>query len=491
MTWTRPVAAGSDTLDWRERLAEAWSRTVWDDTEGLSPLRRRVRTHLRALETAVRSFDADLIQLRANALTYRTLLSLVPFLAVVFSLFQAFGGLEAAERALQRRILQNLAPGAAAAVMEHVGGFLDRVSSGAVGGAGVVFLFYTVVSLLTTIEESFNALWQVEKVRSFFSRFVTYWAMMTVGPVLFALSFSITSAARSHDLVVGLTEAVPGAGWLVLVGFQFVPWLITWTGMTLLYLIVPNTQVRWRAAAGGGILAGTLWELGKLGFTWASSNLFRYDAVYGAFAALAVLLLWLQVGWLIVLTGCKIAYALQHERALVRQRTAVDLGPAEREALAVFCMIEVARTFLTGERRPTAEELAARTRVFDIQRQVLNPLIARGLLVAMTDDRPQAAAARAGDEAVESYVPGRDPSRIALKEVIDAFRHQGASVELGSDAGSAFVRRLMERLEQATESGLGDLSLAEAVRRVESGQAEPAPGRLAAVELRPPRKESP
>jgi membrane protein len=197
------------------------------------------------------------------------------------------------------------------------------------------------------------------------------------------------------------------------------------------------------------------------------------------------------VGWLIVLTGCKIAYALQHERALVRQRTAVDLGPAEREALAVFCMIEVARTFLTGERRPTAEELAARTRVFDIQRQVLNPLIARGLLVAMTDDRPQAAAARAGDEAVESYVPGRDPSRIALKEVIDAFRHQGASVELGSDAGSAFVRRLMERLEQATESGLGDLSLAEAVRRVESGQAEPAPGRLAAVELRPPRKESP
>jgi len=489
MRRTHPVPAGSDARDWRERLARAWSRAVWDEAEGLSPQRRRIRTHLRALETAVRSFDADLIQLRANSLTYRTLLSLVPFLAVVFSLFQAFGGLEAAERVLQRRILQNLAPGAAAAVMEHVGGFLDRVSSGAVGGVGVVFLFYTVVSLLTTIEESFNALWQVEKVRSFFSRFVTYWAMMTVGPVLFALSFSITSAARSHEVVVGLTDAAPGAGWLVLMGFQFVPWMITWVGMTLLYLIVPNTQVRWRAAAGGGILAGTLWELGKLGFTWASSNLFRYDAIYGAFAALAVLLLWLQVGWLIVLTGCKVAYALQNERALVRQRAAVALGPDEREALAVFCMVEVARAFLTGTRRPTAEELAARTRVFDIQRQVLNPLISRGLLVAMTDERPQAAAERAGDEPVESYVPGRDPSRIALKEVLDAFRHEGAAVELGSDPGSTFVRKLMERLDQSAESALGELSLAEAVRRIESGQAEPAPGRLAAVESRHPRKE--
>lgn len=123
--------------------------------------------------------------------------------------------------------------------------------------------------------------------------------MVTVGPVLLALSLSPTSAAQSHSAVAGLDALAPGSAGVL---SAFVPWGISFAALTLLYQIVPNTHVNWRAALGGGLAAGTLWELGKLGFTWASTRLFGYGAVYGSLGALPVFLLWLQTGW-----GCSAA----------------------------------------------------------------------------------------------------------------------------------------------------------------------------------------
>ncbi|HUG55270.1 MAG TPA: YhjD/YihY/BrkB family envelope integrity protein [Vicinamibacteria bacterium] len=474
--------------DWKDWLSRRWDEAVWQARPEEGAVSQRFRAHLRAAEAAVLSFGADRITLRANALTYRTLLSLAPFLAVAFSVFKAFGGLHAAEEALQRRVLQNLAPGAAAAVMEHVDAFLGRISEGAVGGLGVLVLFFTVVSLLTAIEQSFNALWQVDKVRPFLDRFVTYWAMITVGPILMALSFTLTSAARSSTLVGSVVSRVPGAGGVVFATMPLVPWLITCAAVTSLYLIVPNARVKWRCALGGGLMAGTLWEFGKVVFTWASAHLFRYDAIYGSFAALVVLLLWLQIGWVIVLFGCKVAYALQHERALVAGRAGGMLSPAEREALAVRCLLEAARAFLSGTRGPTAEELAAGTAVLDIRKQVLNPLVARGLLVMVAEERTP------GEEREERYLPGRDPEAITLKEPIDAIRCAGAGgLEIEEAAGSAggrhaadrdsvelFASELARRVDEALASATAGLTVAEAVRRIAPRPAE-TPGRASAA----------
>jgi membrane protein len=150
--------------------------------------------------------------------------------------------------------------------------------------------------------------------------------------------------------------------------------------LTLLYQIVPDTHVNWRAALGGGLAAGTLWELSKLGFTWASTRLFRYGAVYGSLGALPVFLLWLQVGWVIVLLGCKVAYGLQNARALREERTQLEVSGLGRELLGLRCMLEVARAFLKGEPAPSAETLAAGTMsALGAEQEVLNRLTEAGL----------------------------------------------------------------------------------------------------------------
>jgi membrane protein len=459
-----------DPLEWAEttlrRVLGWWRRLIWEDaarTQGW--LRRELRLHVRAWENAVLSYKPELIHMRANALTYRTLLALVPLLAVAFSMFDAFGGLEASERALRQQILDNLAPGSAAVAVEWIESFAERYSAGAIGGVSVVVLFVTAVALLTAIEEAFNGLWNVARVRPFLNRFVIYWALVTVGPVLLALSFSLTSAFRSNALLTRLETWLPGEGLLAEMSLRALPWVISCCALTMLYLIVPNTRVGVRAAIGGGVLAGTLWELAKMGFTWASASLFSYSAIYGSFAALPVFLIWLQLAWTVVLLGCKVTYGLQYSRALLEERTGLQAGPALREFIAVRSMVEVSRSFLRGEGPAGPWNLAETLHVpLEIQKSVVNDLVDAGLLLAVPDDGQRQ---RRPDAPGEGYVPGRDAGTIRIRDVLDAIRSRGsAPVELhAEDETSAWVRDLLSRSEEAAGAVSG-LTLAEAVERL-------------------------
>ena len=458
-----------DVLEW-------WHRTVWAEASSERPwIWKRFLVYVRAGENAIRSYERDHIPMRAHALTFRTLLGLVPFLAVAFSLFQAFGGLEASEQRLQETIIANLAPGSASIARDYIHTFVGRISAGAIGGVGVIVLFLTVVSLLTYIEQSFNAMWKVGQVRPFFSRFVTYWAMVTVGPVLLALSFSMTSAARSQIFVSHLDEWFPGGQATVELLFRFVPWVFTWVGMTLLYQIVPNTRVRWRAAVGGGVLAGTLWEVGKLAFTWASARLFSYSAVYGSFGALPVFLLWIQIGWTIVLLGCKVTYGLQYSRALQDERAEFRAGPAVRELLALRSMLMVARAYVKGLPPPTTEELAASSPApLGIEKEILNQLVRARLLLSTPDDAPRRQQGQASRVADERFVPGRDAGLITLKQIVDVIRREGKSPEdvAAPDALTVFARDLLQRSDAAAATVTERLTLSQAVARLEAGAAE-------------------
>jgi membrane protein len=459
--------------DLGRRVARWWRREIWEEPlKHASPLGATGRALLRAWAEAFRSFGSDQIEMRAHALTFRTLLSLVPLLAVAFSLFQAFGGLEAGEETLREALARNLAPGAAATAMEYVEGFVSRISAGAIGGTAVVFLFLTVVSLLSSMESSMNALWGIEKGRSFLSRFVVYWAMITVGPVLLALSLSMTSAGQSQAVLQRLDVAVPGTARVLL---ALVPWMFTGAGMTLVYVIVPNTHVRWRAALGGGLVAGTLWEIGKVAFTWASANLFRYNAIYGSFGTLPVFLLWLQVGWIVVLLGCKMTFVLQHSRGLRDERLQLEVGPEGRQFLALSCMIEIARAHQTGRRPPTLHDLLPGTRAaLKAEKDVLGRLIDTGLLYSVS---VPAHDGEGGDDGEEGYVPARDPALITPEEVVRALRLSGATAE-DLDTGepaSTLARETLERADAEAAGVTASLSLADAARRLagESGASEP------------------
>jgi membrane protein len=458
-------------------VAAWWHRAVWEDAPRVHGwVRRLLRVYVRAWDNAVRSYRADLITMRANALTFRTLLALVPLLAVAFSLFQAFGGLEVSERALRREILDNLAPGSAAVAIETIESFVERISAGAIGGVSVVVLFITAVALLTNIEESFNALWGIGKVRPFLSRFVLYWTLVTVGPVLLALSFSLTATVRSR-LVVGLDQWLPGEAGYLGVGLRLLPWFASCVAMTLLYLVVPNTRVKPEAALGGGVFAGTFWELGKSGFTYASLHLFKYSAIYGSFAALPVFLIWLQLAWTIALLGCKVSYGLQFVKALQEERVGVTAGPRLREFIGIRCMIEMTRAYQTGE-PPQSPGIVAQTTAVPlaIEKQVLNRLVDRGLLLPVPDDERTPRRGRTG----EGYVPARDVNGITIREILAAFREEGSTpdeLEV-EDPASDYVKKLLER-EGETARSVTDLSLAEAVERISASQG-PRPAKPAA-----------
>lgn len=440
-----------------------WRRVAWEKPlSWRTPVRAGARALLRAWGETIRSFYEDEIEVKAHALTFRTLLSLVPALAVVFSLFDAFGGLEASEQALRGVIARNLAPGAAAKAMDYVSGFVDNLSGGAMGGVGVVFLFFTVVSLLAYIETSMNALWGIEKGRPFFQRFVIYWATVTVGPVLLALSLTMTSAVQSHVLPEHVDGLVRG---VFRTALGLVPWIFSCAALTLLYLIVPNTNVRWRPAVGGGLVAGSLWEIGKLVFTWASVNLFRYNAVYGSLGTLPVFLIWLQVGWIVILLGSKMTFVLQHSRTLRDERLQVAVGPQGREFLAISTMIDVVRAFESGSRPPTLHDLVPATRAtLKAEQEVLARLVAAALVFPVSVP-PLEGEENDGD--VDGYLPGKDPSSMTLEDVLRAFQHRDASAADLDTGGpsSALARAILERADGEAARVTGTLTLAEAVRQ--------------------------
>jgi membrane protein len=460
-----------DIGSWPSRFAAWWVRTVWElPRRETSVLRAYFLVWVRAWENAVRCYESDQMAMRAHALTFRTLLGVIPFLAVAFSLFHAFGGLESAQHQLQEAIMENLAPGSAAALDENIRTFVWR-QTGAVGGIGVVGLFFIVVSLLTYIEKTFNSLWNVEKERPFFRRFTMYWAIVTVGPVVAALSFSMTSPASSQALSARIDALWPQASGLLEILFRQSHWVFTWIGMTLLYVIVPNTRVSWRAALGGGLVAGVLWEMGKLGFTWASRQLIDYSTVYGSLGTLPLFLLWIQIGWQIVLFCCKVTYGLQYSRALQEERIRLMDGPVVREMLALRAMVEVARAFVGGDSPPSAEQIASHSPVsFETTHQVLNRLVEAGLLLSVPDNGhwPQEHTPRGRSEHVDRYFLARDASLISLEQVVDEFRRGGPSSEEVSpeDPVARFVQEVMDRAEAASSAVTSEITLADAVRRV-------------------------
>lgn len=462
MQLTSPAAIG-------QRVAERWRRAVWETPlDGRSAAARAAVSMLRAWALALRSFDSDLVELRASALTYRVLLALVPSLAVAFSLFQAFGGLEGGKQALEAMLVANLGPGAAATAVGYVTSFVERVSAGAVAGTGVVVLVFTVISLLSATETSMNALWRIERGRSFLDRFVVYWATVTVGPLLLAISLSVTSAGQSHALTQRLSALAPLLAGLL---FQVVPWLFTCASLTLLYVIVPNTHVRLLPALGGGLVAGTLWELAKRLFTWGSGSLFRYDAVYGSFGALPAFVIWLQAGWIVILLGCKMTYVLQHARTLREEKLQLSVGPEGRELLALAFMTRIVSAFAAGRHPPTLSDLLPGTRgAINAAQEVLARLEAAQLV------RPVPAGERDGVAPEdEAYVPGRDPSTITVRHVLQAFRLQGVPLE-ELMTGEPAIQRAREVLarREASCDGLDQVPLTELAAGVDADATPPA-----------------
>jgi membrane protein len=370
---------------------------------------------------------------RAPALTLITLLALVPLLALVFSAAKGFGYQQLALDYL-RRMLTDFVVVGQQDVVDTIIGYVENTSLTALGGIGFLFLVYTAISMLSTIEQAFNDIWGVAQSRPFHRKVTDYLAIVLIFPVLLLASTGIT-AGLSSDTFLGRILKTD----ITQMAVKLLPLLVVAAGFTFIYKYMPHTTVTFRAAAMAGALAGTVWHIAQFAFIKLQIGVTQANVIYGTFAALPIFLIWLNASWIVVLIGCEIAYAVQHERSYHPPVPEGLISIAQRERGAMQILAEVWERFSDGKPPETAGDIAAD---IDLPRpvtmEIVRALVQCGLL-ALTRGPS------------EGLLPARDLSAVGVGELLLAYRHAGTTShgELGGplhDRVTALHQHLEEHL---------------------------------------------
>jgi len=265
-------------------------RFVWKDDLPTAPWYRRWPLWvLRLLYVTLRELVSGGLALRATSLVYTTLLSVVPLLAVSFSVLKAFGVHNKMEPVLLG-LLEPLGP-KGVEITGHIIGFVQNVKVGVLGAVGLAFLFYTVVALLQKIESAFNSVWHVRRLRGFSRRFSAYLTVVLIGPVLVFSAIGITASVANNGVVQYLLTVEP-LGSLYLQASRLLPYGLVWVAFSFLYVLIPNTNVRLGPALMGGLMAAGLWQSAGWFFAHFIASSGKYAAIYSGFAVVILVLIW-------------------------------------------------------------------------------------------------------------------------------------------------------------------------------------------------------
>lgn len=441
-------------FDW-QRYRAPLHRLLWEaDPAALPPLKRVGVRLARVLYASVRDLVEGRLTLQAMGLVYTSLLSLVPLLAVSFSVLKAFGVHNQIEPFLNKLF----APLGADSdlVTARIIGFVEHIQVGVLGAVGLGFLIYTVISLLQKVEEAFNSAWRVAQPRSFAQRFSDYLSVITVGPVLVFAALGLTASFANAPLVTyllnrfGLSEAAAEVA-------RLLPYLLVIGAFTFAYVFIPNTKVRLRSALLGGVLAGVAWQTSGWAFAAFIAGSSKYQAIYSGFAIVIVFMLWLYLSWLILLLGAGIAFYDQHPEYVGTRPGPLPLSNRVKEKLALLAMSAIARRFYAGECPCTREDLVRATRMpAEALGVVLAAMQRAGLLVLSADAPPR-------------YLPARALERVRLPEVLSAVRAAGEERPLHLERlpHEGHIDAILARLEQAQTTSLADLTVADLAREPE------------------------
>jgi len=406
-------------------LAQFFRQDLWAvDLAERGPLGRLAIRLLRLAVVIWSEFQEHALTLRAASLVYSTLLSLVPFLAVAFSLLKAFGAHYEVEPFLVR-LLEPLGP-QAVGLTHQVVEFVNNLRVGVLGVVGLAGLFLTVISLIEKVESAFNHIWRVRRARSYGRMFSDYLSVVLVGPVLIFTAFGLIASAESHWLVRRLLAIGPVGAWFQPVAHRVVPFVFLCIAFTFLYRFIPNTSVRLDAALVGGAAAAFLWQLAGVAFTSLLANSPQYVGIYSGFAVLILFLIWLQFAWLVLLVGAIVAYVYQHPAIYGAPRRRPSHSFREYAALAA--LVEVTRRHLGGERPAGAAELAAQLNTpLSVMEDLLDEFVRRGVLLKSAEP--------------DGVALARAPERVTVTEALEAVRGPDSTEPAVFSAVSETLRR--------------------------------------------------
>lgn len=433
------------TLEIRARLEALWDRLV-ATLDGRGRLGRALLDLVRGVVTALHHLRAEPIFERAAALSYGTVLSVVPLLALVLALAGAFGRSALQER-LRDYAFTFLAPGIRQSSIQVLDQLIDRAMSGGVVSASGIALVFSAVTLLRQVERTIDRMWGVREARGLRKRALFYAVILGLGPVLLGASLAASAMLRAE-----ISEAhLPFSSRLLSLG----PVAGAVFGLFLFYLLAPNALVLKRAALSGALVAGIAFEASKAGYTFYTAHFARMSKVYGSLAALPLFLVWVYLSWVVVLFGARLAYAVQHANSY--GPTALPQSGPARARLLCRTLLEAAVAQVEGRPAPSVHALASRIGLPEAMVAESARLLRR--LGLMRDDTEGGLVAFQPMEA------------LTLGDVVR--RLEGFSAEgdaevalLGSDDISREISQLLDAAEGAHAQRLGERSLAEVARAV-------------------------
>jgi membrane protein len=432
-----------------DRAERFFRRDLWAIEIGSLPWVRRTGIQALRLSIAVASeFRYRLFDARAAGLVYTTLLSLVPFLAVMFSVLKAFG----AHHVIEPVLAEALAPlgergdEISAQIIE----FVNDLQVGVLGAVGVAFLFVTAYSLISKVEEALNAIWRVRHSRVWTRKFTDYLSVVLVGPLLVFAATGVIASAESHWIVQKILE-IRALGPLFVWTAKIAPFFLLSGAFIFLHKFLPNTRVNFGSALVGGITTAMLWNLAGTAFASFVASSARYSAIYSSFAIVILFLIWLYVGWLVVLVGAQVAFFHQHPTAFQSHMQWTRGSHASRERLGLSLLLYITRRYLRGDKPATAVGLTAEVNApAAIVDELLEHFIASGILGRVDEPR--------------GITLIRPPDRIPMTEILEVIDQRDPATDLRHDAatgsgGEDPVGDVLGRRDRAVGAALDGVTL--------------------------------
>lgn len=433
---------------YREGTRRLWTR----DISRYGPARAWLFRVLKALALVAMGFQDNDLTLRAASLSYTTLVGLVPFLAVSFSLLKSFG----MSYTIRPLLLGFLAPfGPEAGDMAgRIINYINHMNTKVLGSVGVLLLIYTVVSMVQKLENAVNFIWKTQKTRPLTRRFSDYLSVVLVGPVLIISALGITTSFMSSALVRNVLS-IRVAGVIIYFLGKLVPYFFVFLAFIYIYSFLPTARVKLTAAAAGGVIAGVAWQSVEwmfAGLTVASSE---YPAIYSSFAILILLVGWIYLNWEILLIGANASFYIQNPGyPLFESELELSGRLKEKLSLAVMCLI--GSSHFRDAPRWTSGTLASRLKAPEVVvNQVLEMLVAKGLLAESPAEET-------------TYLPSRSIETISVEEVVKAARTFGERQVPGlfealSGAGLQAVEDAMAKMRISAQRSVRGLTVKDLV----------------------------
>lgn len=404
---------------------------------------------LQIILLTIREFNKDKCYLMASALTFWSLLSIVPVAALAFGIASGFG----LDKMLEQLLLEKM-PGQEDIIVQIVGfsnSLLERTKGGLIAGIGVLFLFWSVIKVLGNIESSFNDIWNLSKSRTLSRKIGDYLSLMIIFPFIFIISSSVTVFIKTG--ITQLTEKIDLfdiISPIIFFSLKLTPYILVWTLFTFIYIIMPNTKVKFSSGLLGGIVAGTLYQLIQWGYITFQVGVSGYNAIYGSFAALPMFLLWLQISWLVVLVGTELSFVHQNIEKKAFKQGACKISLTFKRLLALKIMHLVIKIFSQGKQPLTEIEIS---KTLDLPEtlisSILDKLVDCHIISCVSTDNE-----------IASFQPALDINKLSIYYILNALDKSGKDfVPPKNDPLFNALFKSLNRLELAVKSSKANILL--------------------------------